>query len=158
MSEARVDPTPRARITRDGYVELVRTLCALHVDKATNTTRHAALVDELRQQFPVMLLRDLKGHNGFNFVHINRSCVAGRWFHDDVAVSVNSSCVCREMSSDPDDNEMQQHQSKLEHLSMRFLSCFPSSLMSDLFGAAEAVRVYNEDPRRCAVAPFVDDE
>lgn len=141
-------------MTRSGFLALIEQLRALLPDSSADRT---AVVDALREQLPVQVIRALKGHNGFNHVEVRRNFLVENSAERvtlSVSVSTNSSCECREMSSDPDDNEMDEHQSKLEARAATFLRSVPAFVLTELFGREEPIRFYKWPTVRYAIAPF----
>jgi hypothetical protein len=141
-------------MTSNGFLALIEQLRALILDASADRT---AVVEEIKEQLPLQVIGVMKGHSGFKYIEVKRA-----WIVEDgvergvlyVSVSTNSSCECREMSSDPDYREMDEHQSKLEAKVLSFLKSLPAFVLDEAFGREERIRLYKWPTVRYAVAPF----
>lgn len=149
------DPrSPRLGMTGSGFLALIEQLRALLPDSSADRT---AVVEALKEQLPLQVIGAMKGHSGFKYVEAKRAWIVENGAERGVlyvSVSTNSSCECREMSSDPDYSEMDEHQSKLETKALSFLKSLPAFVLTELFGREERIRFYKWPTVRYAVAPF----
>jgi hypothetical protein len=151
------DDDPRSSglgMTRSNFVTLIEQLRDLLPESSADRT---AVGEAIKEQLPLQVIGVMKGHSGFKYVEVKRAWIVENGGERGVlyvSVSTNSSCECREMSSDPDYREMDEHQSKLEAKVLSFLRSLPVFVLDEVFGREERIRFYKWPTVRYAVAPF----
>lgn len=147
----------RPPITREGFVALVNQLGALV--QGASASERSAVVEGLRGQLAVLLFREIEEeHDGCNYVEVSRTGtndnggveIDGQSYR----VSTSSSCKCRMMSSDPDENELYAHRDELVFAVMCFFGSLPSGLIADVLADATNIRLYGWPTVRYGAPPF----
>jgi hypothetical protein len=144
------------RIRLDSSLTLVNKLGELPAGQSPERT---AIVEDLRGQLAVLLFREIEEeHDGCKYVEVSRTGMTdGGGVEIDgqsYRVSTSSSCKCRMMSSDPDENELYAHRDELVFAAMCFVGSLPSGLMADVLADATKIRLYAWPTVRCGTPPF----